>query len=77
MGLDWRQEEQLEDIANASKKGLNFQRDLLEAFNAQTKAIERQNELQEKMLIALEGITNNTAPKVKIVAKPENKKVLS
>ena len=45
--------------------------ELSTAFNAQTAAIKRQNELQEKMLVALEAITKSTAPKVKIVDKSQ------
>ena len=77
--MDWDEARDLGTVASASKESVGLQKELLRAFNAQIKAIERQNELQEKAntlhektLVALEAITNNTAPKVKHV-KPSNK----
>ena len=76
MSWDYEIYGELRKLIRIANKDIELQGKLLKAFNAQTAAIERQNELQEKMLTALDGISNNTAPKVKIITKPQNKTAL-
>ena len=78
MSWDYETYGELRKLIKIANKDVELQGKLLKAFNAQTAAIERQNELQEKMLVALNGITNNTAPKVKHVTNnPKQKKSFS
>ena len=76
MSMTWGEADDLEKIRKATKKSVDLQEDLIKAFNANTRAIERQNELQEKTLEALEQIAKNTAPRIKIIPQ-EPKKALN
>ena len=86
---DW---DLMKSLRNTALRSEEVQKSILQAFNAQTAAIERQNDLQEqtntlqkdandlqkKTVEALERITNNTAPKIKHVTNtPKQKKAFS
>ena len=92
MAFDTNDWELMKSLRNSALRSEDTQKDLLSAFNAQTKAIERQNDLQEQAntlqkrandlqkqtVEALKHITNNTAPKIKHVANdPKQKKAFS